>query len=147
MLKKPPTVNKKILTTPKLGPKKTVSVITFRIALTVDVKILWFVCQVAVCVNKRYKSALFGCSQIQKLNFNCLLHRLLICLTKTGNIFIVLLYNFFMIFKNGWETLKYFWRGVQRFWYAQHICLTIKKNPPEAAKVAPSVKFLNVETI
>ena len=43
-LGKPPIVNKKILTTPKLGPKRTVSVTAFRIALTLDVKIVWFGC-------------------------------------------------------------------------------------------------------
>ena len=76
-----------ILTTPKLGPKKTVPVIAFTIALTIDVKNVWLGCQVAVCVNKRHTSELFGCSRIQKLNFDCLLHRLVICSTKTVNIF------------------------------------------------------------
>ena len=35
LLKKPPTVNKKILTPPKLGLKKTVSIIAFRIAFSI----------------------------------------------------------------------------------------------------------------
>ena len=52
----------KILTTLKLGPKKTVLVIAFRIALTLDVKTVWFVLQVAVCVNKQHKNAIFWCS-------------------------------------------------------------------------------------
>ena len=38
------------LTPPKLGPKKTVLIIAFRIAVTLDVKIVWFGRQVAVCV-------------------------------------------------------------------------------------------------
>ena len=51
-LKKPPTVNK------RFGPPLkcvliTVSVIAFIIAVILDVKIRWFDCQVAVCVNKR----------------------------------------------------------------------------------------------
>ena len=48
-LKKPRTVNKKILTPPKLG-LKTVSIIAFRVAWTLDVEIVWFGRQVAVCV-------------------------------------------------------------------------------------------------
>ena len=39
-LGKPPIGYKTILTTPKLGPKKTVLVIPFRTALTLDVKIV-----------------------------------------------------------------------------------------------------------
>ena len=46
----------KILTTPF---KKTGSVTAFRIALTLDVKIVWFGCQVAVCVNKWRTNAIF----------------------------------------------------------------------------------------
>ena len=34
---------------------KTISVIAFRIAVTLDVKIGWLGRQVAVCVNKRHK--------------------------------------------------------------------------------------------
>ena len=49
--KKPPNV-KKILITSELCRKKNVSVIAFRIASTLDVKILWFGCQVNVCVLK-----------------------------------------------------------------------------------------------
>ena len=83
-----PDLNKKKnMTTPKLGPQKNVSVIAFRFDLTIDVKILLFDCQVAVCVNKRNKSAISGSSWIQKLSFDCLLHRLLICSTKIANIF------------------------------------------------------------
>ena len=48
----------KILTTPKVGPKNTVSVIAFRIAVTLDVKIGCFGRQVAVCVNKLHKNAI-----------------------------------------------------------------------------------------
>ena len=39
------------MTTPKLGPKITVSFIVFLIALKIDVKIVWFGCQKAVCVG------------------------------------------------------------------------------------------------
>ena len=56
LLKKTPTV-KKNLTPPKLGPKKTVLIIAFRIAWTLDVEIVWFGCQVAVCVQKGYENA------------------------------------------------------------------------------------------
>ena len=49
---------KLILTNPKLGPKKTVSVIVFRIAWTLDVKIVWFGRQVTVCVQKRFEQKL-----------------------------------------------------------------------------------------
>ena len=59
----------------------------FRIAMTLDVKIVWFGRQVAVCVQKRHKSAIFGCSWFQKFNFDCLLLKLLICLSTTENIF------------------------------------------------------------
>ena len=75
------------MTPPKLGPKKTVSIIAFRIALTLDVKIVWFGRQVAVCVQKRHKNAIFGCSWFQKFNFDCLLLKLLICSPKTESIF------------------------------------------------------------
>ena len=50
---------KKSLTPPKLGPKKTVSVIAFRIAMTIDVKSLRFGHQVAVCVKKWHKKGNF----------------------------------------------------------------------------------------
>ena len=76
-----------MLTTPQIDPKKTVSVMAFRIALILDVKIVWFDCQVAVCGNKRHKKAIFGCSQFQKFNFDCLLLNLLICTPKNENIF------------------------------------------------------------
>ena len=78
-----------MLTPPKLGPKlsQTVLIIAFRIALTLDVKIVWFGRQVAICVQKRHKNAIFGCSWFQKFNFDYLLPKLLICLPKTENIF------------------------------------------------------------
>ena len=66
---KPPNVNNKLLTTPKLGTQKTASVIAFRIALALDVQIVWFGRQVAVCVNKWHKNSIFGCSKFFKLNF------------------------------------------------------------------------------
>ena len=69
-LEKPPT-------TPKLGPKRTVSVLAFRIALTLDVKIGRFGCQVAVCVHKQHTNAICGCSQFQKFFWDCLLLKLL----------------------------------------------------------------------
>ena len=70
------------MTTPKLGPKITVLFKAFRTALTLDVKIVGFGCQKAVCVNKRNKNAIFGCSQFQKSNFDCVLLKLLIDLQK-----------------------------------------------------------------
>ena len=57
------------------------SVISFRIAVTFDVKIVWFGYQVIGRVNN--KNANFGWSWFQKLNFDCLLIKLLICLSKT----------------------------------------------------------------
>ena len=71
---------------PKLGPWKTVSIIAFRIALTPGVQIVWFGRQAAVCVQKRHKDAIFGCSWFQKFNFDCLLLKLLICSPTTENI-------------------------------------------------------------
>ena len=62
-------------------------VIAFRIAWTLDVKIVWFGSQVAVCVRKRHKNAIFWCSRFQKFNFDCSLHKLLICSLTTENIF------------------------------------------------------------
>ena len=70
-LGKPSIVNKKIPTISKLVPKNTVSVIAFRITLTFDVKMVWFGCQEAVCVNKRHENATFGCSRFQMFNFDC----------------------------------------------------------------------------
>ena len=84
-LKIPPAVNKKFLPLLNLVPK-TVLVIAFRIVLTLVFKIGWFGCQVAVYGNKQHKSALFGCSRIQKLKFDCFLHKLLICSTENGNL-------------------------------------------------------------
>ena len=55
LVEKTPTINKKFLPPPKVGPKITVSIIAFRIAWTLDVKIVWFCCQVAVCVKKWHK--------------------------------------------------------------------------------------------
>ena len=68
-------------------PKKTVLVIAFRIALTLDVKIVWFGRQMAVCVKNWHKNAIFGCSWFQKFNFSCLLKKLLICSPKAEHIF------------------------------------------------------------
>ena len=86
-LKKPPTVNKKILTTSKFCLTKKVLVIAFRIAGTIDVKIGWFGGQLAVCVNEEHTNAIFGFSWFQKFNFDCLLLKLLICSSRTDNIF------------------------------------------------------------
>ena len=58
--KKTPTVNKKFWPPLSLVPKKTVAIIAFRIAWTLDVNILWFVCQVAVCVQKGPKMQFLG---------------------------------------------------------------------------------------
>ena len=62
LLKKPPTIIKKFWPPPKLGPKKTVLILAFRIALTLYVQIVWFGRQMAVCVQKRHKNAIFGFS-------------------------------------------------------------------------------------
>ena len=77
----------KISDPPKLGPKKTVLIIAFRITLTLDITIVWFVRHLTVCVQKRHKNAFFGCSRFQKFNFDCLLLKLLICSRTTENIF------------------------------------------------------------
>ena len=61
-LKKPPPLIQNS-DPPKIGPQKTVSIIAFRIALTLDVKIVCFGCQVAVSVQKRHKNAIFWCSR------------------------------------------------------------------------------------
>ena len=88
LLKKPSTVNTKLWPTLNLVPKKTVSLIAFRISFTLDVKLVWFRYQVAVYVKKRNKNAIFRCSRFQKFNFDCLLHNLLNGSPKTENIFI-----------------------------------------------------------
>ena len=74
--------NLKHLTPPLLGPKKNISVTTFRVAMTLDVKILGFWHQVAVCVKKWRSNAIFGCSQFQNFNFVCLLLLPMICTPK-----------------------------------------------------------------
>ena len=63
--------------------EKKMSVIAFRIALTLDIKMVWFGCQVAVCVKKWHTNAFVRCSRFQKVNFDCLLHKLLICSPTT----------------------------------------------------------------
>ena len=40
---------------------------------------------------------------------------------------------------------KIFVKVIHRFWYVLHVGLKLKKNPPEAAKIATSVKFFNVK--
>ena len=77
---------KQNLNFPKRGTKKNVSVIALRIAMTLDVKILQFCHQVALCVKKQHKNAIFGCSWFQKFNFVCLLLRPMICSSKTVSI-------------------------------------------------------------
>ena len=39
---------------------------------------------------------------------------------------------------------KIFVKVIQRFWYVQHVGLIYFLNPPEAVKVATSVKLVNV---
>ena len=46
---------KKKSDTLNLVPKKPVFVIAFQIALTLDAKIVWFGCHLAVCVKKQHK--------------------------------------------------------------------------------------------
>ena len=60
LLKKLPTVNKKFWHPLNLVPKKYVSIIAFRITLTLDLKIVWFGRQVTFCVLKRHKNAILG---------------------------------------------------------------------------------------
>ena len=43
------------------------------------------------------------------------------------------------------ENLKYLWRSYEDFGMYNMCAKYLKKNPPEAAKVATSVKFFNVE--
>ena len=43
-----------MLPNPKIGLHKTMSIIAFRMALTLDVKNSWFSCKMEVCVNKRH---------------------------------------------------------------------------------------------
>ena len=69
------------MTTPNLVPK-TVLVIAFRFALTLDVKIVLFGHQVTVFVNKRHTNDFVCCVQFQKLKFCCLLLEHLIYLPK-----------------------------------------------------------------
>ena len=83
--KLPPLIKNK--TSPKLGPKKTMSIIAFIIAWTLDVKIVRFGRQVPVCVQKWNKYAIFVCSWFQNFNFDCLLLKLLTYSTTTENIF------------------------------------------------------------
>ncbi len=60
------------MTTTKLGPKN-VFVITFRIAMQLDDKSEWFLCLVAVGVNKWHKNAIYVYHWFQKFKFDCLL--------------------------------------------------------------------------
>ena len=50
--------------------------------MKLDVNILRFGHQVAVCVKKRHKNAIFGCSRFYKFNSVCLLLLPMICLKK-----------------------------------------------------------------
>ena len=57
---------------------------------------------------------------------------------------IIALYsNFLMIVKNDKRKYKIFLKVIQNF-YMNNIQTLHKNNPPEAAKVAPLVKFFNV---
>ena len=47
------------LDAPIVGPKKNVTVIAFIIALLLDVKTAWFVCQMAVFVNLQHTNTVF----------------------------------------------------------------------------------------
>ena len=87
-------------------------IIAFQIASTLDVKIKWFGPQVAVSVKKRHKNTTSWCSHFQKVNFDCLLHKLLICLLKLKQIF-----NFVCTLRTKSsiiisETQKKFWKKV-----------------------------------
>ena len=68
-LKKPPNVNENSDQSShpwKNFPPKTVLFIAFRIALTPDVKIVWFGCQKTLSVTKRHTKTIIGCSKFQK---------------------------------------------------------------------------------
>ena len=53
---------------------------------TLDVRIVYFCYQVAVCIKKRHKNAILWCSPYLKLNFDCVLLKLLISSPKTERI-------------------------------------------------------------
>ena len=63
-------------------PKKTSLIIAFRIALTLDVQIVWFGRQMAVCVQKQHKNAIFECSPFQKFNTTILNNTILTSCVK-----------------------------------------------------------------
>ena len=64
-----PNVNKKFWPSKNLF-ETNVLVIAFRITLTLNVKLVGFGHQVAVCVNKRHNNAIFGGGQFLNLMFN-----------------------------------------------------------------------------
>ena len=84
LLEKSSRVNK-MLTPPLNLVPKTMFVIAFIIALTLEVKFVWCDCQVAVCVKKRHKNAIIGCGYFQKFSFYCLLLKLLVGSPKKLN--------------------------------------------------------------
>ena len=71
-LKKPPTVNKKNLTPPKLGPKKAMSITAFRIALTLDFKLYGLVDQWLFVSRNGIKMQFLGIVSFKSLTVYCL---------------------------------------------------------------------------
>ena len=56
-------------------------------AWTLDIKIIWFGCQKAVCVTKRHTIVIYGCNRFHKFNFGCLLLKLLTYLPTNETVF------------------------------------------------------------
>ena len=123
------------------------SVIDFRIALKLDVKVVWFGCQKAVFVNKLHAKAFFGWNKFQKVNFGCLLLKALDLFTKNwshfqlcvsfvdmsiGEIFLkwfpssLLFYTQLPYTKQFRRKPKIILTVIQRFWYVQYVGPTLK---------------------
>ena len=85
--KKPSHRISKTLNPPKLVAKKNMFVIDVLITLKPYVEVVWFGCQVGVCVKKWHIDTIFGCSWFQKFNLDCWLQKLLICSPTSQNIF------------------------------------------------------------
>ena len=58
-MEKRPALNKKF-TPKKHDTNKNVLVLAYMISLTLDLKIVWFGCWGAVCINKQYENAILG---------------------------------------------------------------------------------------
>ena len=76
--------------------------------MTLDVKPVRFGHQVDVCVKKRHKNSIFGCSPFQKFNFVCLLLTSMIFPPKTVSIFNFVWPLWTWSFIRIWGTQIYF---------------------------------------